>query len=184
MCNFASDNHSKDQKMNHFELFEIPISMHPDGRYLKQKFYALSRKYHPDFYTQENEKEQAEALDISSQVNKALKVFQSRDETIKYVLQLKGLLEEEEKYALPPDFLMEMMELNEQMMEAKMEEDPLAIAKLKKAVSDFEIGIYQPIQAVVEGYDDNKTSTAELLRVKEYYYKKKYLNRILATMQS
>lgn len=170
--------------MNHFELFEIPISMHPDNRYLKQKFYALSRKYHPDFFTQENEMEQAEALDISSQVNKGLKVFQNRDETIKYVLQLKGLLEEEEKYALPPDFLMEMMDLNEQMMEAKMGEDPLAIAKLKKTVSDFEIEIYQPVQGIVEGYDDNKISTAELLQVKEYYYKKKYLNRILATMQS
>ena len=30
-------------------------------------------------------------------------------------LQLKGLLEEEEKYPLPPDFLMEVMELNENL---------------------------------------------------------------------
>jgi hypothetical protein len=51
---------------------------------------------------------------------KGLKILQDRDQTIKYVLQLKGLLEEEEKYQLPPDFLMEMMEMNEKLLE----EDP------------------------------------------------------------
>lgn len=169
--------------MNHFELFEIPVSLHTDNLELKQKFYALSRKYHPDFYTQENDFEQAEALETSSQVNKAFKIFQNRDETIKYVLQLKGLLEEEEKYNLPPDFLMEMMELNEQMMEAKMDEDANSIDRLKNVTADLEEEIYAPVKEIVEKYEEAKTTTAELLRVKEYYYKKKYLNRILAAIQ-
>jgi len=169
--------------MNHFELFEIPISLNPNKEQVREKFYSLSRKYHPDFYTQENDFEQSEALEKSSQVNKAFKVFQNRDETIKYVLQLKGLLEEEEKYNLPPDFLMEMMELNEQMMDAKMEQDPEAIAKIKNAIADFESEIYLPVAGIVEGYEEEKTTTEQLLKVKEYYYKKKYLDRILATMQ-
>jgi molecular chaperone HscB len=91
--------------MNYFELYEMPISLLPDQQQVKQKFYELSRKYHPDFYTRENDNEQAEALEISSQVNRAFKVFSNKDETIKYVLQLKGLLEEEEKFNLPPTFL-------------------------------------------------------------------------------
>ncbi|MDB5248734.1 MAG: chaperone protein HscB [Segetibacter sp.] len=168
--------------MTHFELYAIPVTLQPDQHSVKQKFYELSRKYHPDFYTQENEYDQSEALEISSQVNKAYKVFQSRDETIKYVLQLRELLEEEEKYALPPDFLMEMLELNEQMMEAKMEEDAAAIAKLKETIAGIEEEIYQPVKTIVEGYEEGKTTTEDLLKVKEYYYKKKYLSRILATM--
>jgi molecular chaperone HscB len=169
--------------MNHFELFNIPVSLNPDTQQLKQKFYALSRQYHPDFYTQENDFEQSEALEKSSQVNKAFKVFQNRDETIKYVLQLKGLLEEEEKYNLPPVFLMEMMELNEQMMDAKMDEDTGATAKIKDAIANLEEEIFEPVKDIVEGYEEGKTTTDQLLRVKEYYYKKKYFNRILATMQ-
>lgn len=169
--------------MNHFELFEIPISLNPDKEQVKQKFYSLSRKYHPDFYTQENEFEQTEALEKSSQVNKAFKVFENRDETIKYVLQLKGLLQEEEKYNLPPDFLMEMMEFNEQMMDAKLEQDARVIAKIKNAIAAFEEEIYVAVKGIVEGYEDGKTTTEQLLKVKEYYYKKKYLDRILATMQ-
>jgi molecular chaperone HscB len=118
--------------MNYFELYGIPVSFIQERQQLKQKFYELSRKYHPDFFTQENDFEQGEALEISSQVNKAYKTFQNIDETIKYVLQLKGMLEEEEKYQLPPDFLMEMMELNEQLTDAKMEEDPTKLSELKK----------------------------------------------------
>ena len=168
--------------MNYFELFEIPVSLHPDTTQLKQKFYALSRKYHPDFYTQENESEQADALETSSMVNKAFKVFQNRDETMKYVLQLKGLLEEEEKYTLPPDFLMDMLDLNEQMTDAKMEGDIESMEKLKKMIADTEAEIYAPVKQIVEQYEEGKTTEADLLKAKEYYYKKKYLSRILATI--
>ena len=169
--------------MNYFELFEIPVSLSPDKSLLKQKFYALSRQYHPDFFTQENEADQSEALEKASMVNKAFKVFQKQDETIKYVLQLKGLVEEEEKYQLPPDFLMEMMELNEQLMDAKMEQDSAGLTKLKGSVAAVQQDIYEPVKPIVEGYNDETTSTEDLLKVKEYYYKKKYLNRILATIE-
>ena len=153
--------------MNYFELYNVPVSLLPDQKLLKQKFYELSRKFHPDFFTQENEFEQSEALEMSSQINKAYKVFQNRDETIKYVLQLKGLLEEEEKYQLPPDFLMEMIELNEQLTEAKMEEDSSAMAALKQTIEDKEKEIYEPVKAIIESYKDGQTTNEELLKVKE-----------------
>jgi molecular chaperone HscB len=97
---------------------------------------------------------------------------------------LKGLLEEEEKYQLPPDFLMEMMELNEQMMDAKMGDDAETTAKLKQTIAGVEDEIYQPVKSIVAGYEEGKTTNEDLLKVKEYYYKKKYLSRILATLQS
>ena len=98
--------------MNYFELFEIPVSFNVDKTLLAKKYFELQKKYHPDFFSQGSEAEQEEALERSSQVNRALKIFKHPDETIKYLLQLKGLLEEEEKYQLPPAFLMDMMELN------------------------------------------------------------------------
>src|SRR5882672_7543828 len=101
--------------MNYFELFEIPVSLLVDKNVLAKKYFELQKKFHPDFYAQETEFEQANALEKSSQINKALKVLRNSDEIIKYVLQLKGLLEEEEKYQLPPAFLMEVMELNEEL---------------------------------------------------------------------
>ena len=96
--------------MDYFELFNIPLSLFVDASSIKKRFYELSRKYHPDFFSNTSEEEQSEALEMSAMLNKALKVFSTPEETIKYVLQLKGLLEAEEKYQLPPDFLMDVMD--------------------------------------------------------------------------
>ena len=154
--------------MNYFELFDLPVSFTVDKSTMAKKYFELQKKYHPDFYTQADEAEQDEALEKSSAINKALKVFQNKDSTIKYVLQLKGLLEEEEKYQLRPDFLMEVMELNEQLS-----------AESTTAIEVFEKEIYSEVKQIIEQYDDALVTTASLLKVKEYYFKKKYLQRIL-----
>jgi len=166
--------------MNYFELYNIPVSLHLNAADVKKKFYELSRQYHPDFFTNESKDQQADILEMSSLVNKAFKTFSNEDETIKYVLQLKGLLEEEEKYQLPSNFLMDVMDLNEQLMEAKMDGDEVIIASLKSQIKNLKTEIYAPVKEIIEHYKDDLSSEKELLQVKDYYYKKKYLNRILA----
>jgi len=166
--------------MNYFELYNIPVSLKPDASTVKQKFYELSRKYHPDFFASATAGEQADVLEKSSLVNKAFKTFSNADETIKYVLTQKGLLEEEEKYQLPNTFLMEMMDINEALMDAKMEGDEQAIANQQSVISNLQIQIYEPVKQIVEHYQEAAVTQEELLQVKEYYFKKKYLNRILA----
>ena len=169
--------------MNYFELFELPIALKIDKSKLAQKYFELQKKNHPDFFAKGTEHEQEQALEISSQLNKALKIFKNPDQTIKYVLQLKELLEEEEKYQLPPAFLMEMMELNEQLADAKIEGETEDIEKINTDLASMESEIYAPVKHILEHYNDDSTPTADLLKVKEYYFKKKYLERILATMQ-
>ena len=124
--------------MNYFELFDIPVSLSVDKDSIKKKFYELSRKYHPDFYSQSSEEEQGEVLQMSALLNKAFKVFGNQNETIKYVLQLKGLLEEEEKYQLAPSFLMEVLDVNEQLMDAKMDGDEKQLQILNKQIINVE----------------------------------------------
>lgn len=164
---------------NYFELFEIPVQLKLDPTGLKKKYFELSRRFHPDYFSQSPEAEKSLVLEKSSLLNKAWKTFQSPDDTIKYVLVLKGLLEEEEKYNLPADFLMEMLEISEQAMEARLEGDQALITKSRDQVAQIQQEIYDPVKAIVENYQDSTVSQKELLQVKEYYYKKKYLNRIL-----
>lgn len=168
--------------MNYFELYDMPVSLQPDAETVKKKFYALSRKHHPDFYTNASETEQAQVLELSSEVNKAYKIFTNGDETIKYVLGQKGLLAEEEKYELPTPFLMEMLELSEQMMDAKEADNLEALLLVRQQINNVQTQIYEPVKRIVEHYQEGVTSKEELLQVKEYYYKKKYLSRILAGM--
>lgn len=162
--------------MNYFEIFGLPVHLKVDKSELPKKFFELSRKFHPDFYSNSTPSEQQRALEITADLNKAFKTFQNPDDTIKYVLQLKGLLEEEEKYQLPPDFLMEVLEINEQLMDA--EDDPNLKSNLKSAILNLQSEIYAPVKEIIEHYQDGITTEEDLLQVKEYYYKKKYLNRI------
>ena len=166
--------------MNYFDLYSLPISLQPDPSVVKEKFYELSRKYHPDFHSQASEEEQADMLEKASLVNMAYKAFLHPDETIKYVLQLKGLLEEEEKYQLSPDFLMEVLDLNEQALDVSEQAD---IDRLTDTIHNFQKEIYAPVEPIITNYQEGITTEKELLQVKEYYYRKKYLDRILAGLK-
>src|SRR6187455_408091 len=128
--------------MNYFEIFGIPLQLKVDKNDLPKKFFELSRKFHPDFYANTTPSEQQRALEITASLNKALKTFQNPDDTIKYVLQLKGLLEEEEKYQLPPDFLMEVLEINEKLLDA--EHHPELKLTLQSAINNLQSEIYAP----------------------------------------
>lgn len=161
--------------MNYFELFAIPVSLKVNTKELAPRFFELSKKYHPDFFIKDSAEAQAEALEKSSLLNKAWKTFQSEDETLKYVLQLKNRLEEEEKYELPPDFLMEVLEINESLMDA---DEPEVAEKIKSAVNGLYEEIYNPVSQLMENYKNETVNDAELSQLKEYYYKKKYLDRI------
>lgn len=164
--------------MNFFELFEIPVQLQVDMAGLRKRFFELSKKHHPDYFINESDELQNDALEKSALLNKAFKTFQKKELTIKYVLQLKELLEEEEKYQLPPVFLMEMMELNEELMDQQIEETDTAAESMKKRIDQLQNEIYEPVKEIIENYNELLHSEKELLQVKEYYFKKKYLDRI------
>jgi len=163
--------------MNYFELYKIPISFHPDLTAVKKQFYVLSRQYHPDFFGAAEEAQKNESLELTAQVNKAFKTFQDADAIIHYILSIHKLIESEEKYQLAPDFLMEVMELNEQVMELD-KQNSLVKNSIQSSLNHLKASIYEPVKSIMANYQENTFSEKELLQVKDYYYKKKYLDRI------
>ncbi len=164
--------------INFFELYEIPESFNPDAAAVKQKYYALSRAYHPDRFTLADDTSRAEALRMAAINNDAYKTLNDADRTMAYILRLHELLEEEEKYNLPPAFLMEMMDLNELISE--YEQDPTeenkqsATSGLQNQLNDWQAGVTPLTQQFNTGNQDNSL----LLKIKDYYFRKKYLLRI------
>src|SRR5688572_30191713 len=162
--------------MNYFELFDIRVQLKVNKTELASKYFELSRKHHPDYYINENPEKQQSVLEISAQLNKAYKTFQNTDETIKYTLQLKGLLEEEEEYQLPPDFVMEVLDINEQLVD--IGDNPAGKDRIQLAIGNMQLAIYEPVKDIIEHYREGITTEKDLFKVKEYYFKKKYLQRI------
>jgi len=164
--------------MNYFDLFDLPVTLKVNGAELRKKFFELSKQSHPDYYINESDEEQQLALEKYAAVNVAFKTLSNTEATIKYVLQQKGLLQDDEKYALPPHFLMEMLELNEALEEAQAAGSEEARTQVKKQIELTEQEIYEPVSSLINDFNNETTTEKELAAVKEYYFKKKYLQRL------
>ncbi|MEI8059966.1 MAG: iron-sulfur cluster co-chaperone HscB C-terminal domain-containing protein [Ferruginibacter sp.] len=139
----------------------------------------MSREFHPDFFVRGTTEEKEHVLAISAQVNKAYQVLNNENDLIKYILMEKGLLQEEEKYQLSPQFLMEVMDINEFLMDAADQESKDSI---RSQIESLQNTIYEPVKTIITNYQEGISSEKELLQVKEYYYQKKYLDRILVEL--
>lgn len=165
---------------DYFAFYELPVSFNPDTALVKQKFYAMSKKYHPDFYINESEEKQAEVLELSTVNNKAYQVLTDPQKRLNYILELKGKVAEGEHYVLPQNFLMEMMDVNEALMDLQFDPDAKRLATLKNEVEAIEKGINDEILALTTAFDtqDELTQDQLLDSIKDLYYRNKYLLRI------
>jgi molecular chaperone HscB len=166
--------------MNYFEFYNLPVSFNPDAGLVKLKFYELSKKYHPDFYVNYSEEKQEEVLELSTFNNKAYQVLSDPQRRLHYILELKGLLLEGENYALPQDFLMEMMEINEALMDLQLEPEVSRLEEIRKDVSSIDDSIDMELDRLIALYDKQaeEAQSVTLASVKDLYYRKKYLYRI------
>jgi len=164
---------------NYFDLYNLLVSFAPDPALVKTKFYELSRLYHPDRFAQANATAQAEALRMAALNNDAYKTLSKPDATMAYILRLNGLLEDEERYKLPPAFLMEMMDLNELLSEYEMNPaDQDMKQQIAHSLENYLAEWEQEIRLLTKKYDAGEHTQELLLKIKDYYFRKKYLLRI------
>ncbi|MDZ7878034.1 MAG: Fe-S protein assembly co-chaperone HscB [Saprospiraceae bacterium] len=170
--------------MNYFEFYNIPISFSVDAVALKKTFYGYSKKYHPDFFTLESEEEQAKILELSTLNTQAYKTLSDIERRMKYVLEITGTMGEEGQTKLPQDFLGDMMDINEAIMELEFDPDIEALEYVKKQVQEFDNQLVKEIKPVLDNYIHTDTSTAELEKIKIFFLKKRYLLRIFENLSN
>lgn len=158
--------------MNYYELFGLPPGPFVNKTDLAKKYFELQKENHPDYFTQASSQEKEEALEKSAAINKAFVIFQDEEKTLEYFLKVNGVIEEDEKYELSPAFLMEMMELNEAISEDETGE-------AAKRVEALQQDMKEEIRPVLENYHSGSMENIYLLKLKDYYYRKKYVKRIL-----
>ena len=160
--------------MNYFTLYEIPEKPVIDKALVSKKYIELQKAFHPDFFTNETEEDKENALTQSAATNKGYNIFSNKEKTIEYYLQIKGIIVIDEKYSLPADFLMEMMELNEGF------EDDEAI---ETKIEAFENDLNESVKPLLAFENSDQLEENALQQLKLYYYKKKYLKRILERLE-
>lgn len=163
--------------MNYFEFYDLPVTLKIDAIALKKQYIALSKKYHPDFFTQATPEEQAQVLEMASRNNEAYKVLSNRESRIQYVLELSGQWQEGSQ-TLPQEFLMEMMDINEALMDLEFDADATKVATVKALVLGLEEELESNVSPILEKPAEMGLSDDDLKKIKEYFLKHKYLLRI------
>lgn len=167
------------QQPNYFEFYELPVQFNPDQQQVKAKFYALSKQYHPDFYANESAEKQDEVLTLSTLNNKAYQTLSNAKRRLKYVLELKGIVETDEGYQLPQSFLMEMMEVNEALMDLEFEPDADKLSQVRDEVDIIEQQLENELDKLVKQFDESPADAESLLpAIKDIFYRQKYISRI------
>lgn len=170
--------------LNYFELFDLDVHFELDTAILTKKYYGLSRAHHPDKFTLQSAERQSEALSKISDINEGYKVLKDKQSRYRHVLELCGVTFEEGKETVPQEFLMEMMDVNESIMEYQMEPDPKTKLKLEQDFESLINNLNQEVLPIVKVFVFGQQKSAELQKIKEYYLKSKYLSRVRNNLEN
>lgn len=120
---------------NYFDFYGLPHSVEIDKDLLRQKFIEKSKLYHPDFFA-DNSEDLNKAIEITAFNNKAYKTLSQYYSCAQYLIDLSSH-NAINNMNLPQDFLMEMMEINEEidLLESNQSNK---IALLENKIAEFE----------------------------------------------
>jgi len=136
-----------DFSQNFFELFGMDEVFDLDESVLHERWQQLQREVHPDKYVSGSDAERRYSMQAASLINEANKVLRSPIERAGYLLKLNNIdLDVETDTRMAPEFLMDQMELREEIDEITGSDDPYQkidqlrtrlMAKCEKTSVDF-----------------------------------------------
>jgi molecular chaperone HscB len=164
----------------YFELYGLPETFLPDPAALRAAYHRISRETHPDFFATATPAEQQQALELATRNTDAYRTLSDYDRRLEYLLRHHGMLAEGETPSLPPAFLGEMMELNEEIMELEFDPDPAAIQRVLTATESRANALEASIQPTLLAYPSlpPPERPAALRQVLDYYLRRRYMLRI------
>ncbi len=116
-----------DFKQNYFDLFGIKVSFEVDKMALQVRQQQLQAMFHPDRYVTASEQDRRLSVQQASWVNEAYRTLKDPVNRARYLLKNAGLeLNDESQTMSDSDFLMEQIELREQLDSCRNHDDPLS----------------------------------------------------------
>ncbi len=110
---------------NHFELFGLPVTFDVDVDDLAARYREMQRSVHPDRFANASDQDRRLSLQMTALINEAFQTLKDPVRRGRYLLGLRGVdLGDETDTSMDPVFLMEQMELREQLDEVKQADNP------------------------------------------------------------
>lgn len=179
-------------RVSYFEFMELPLKLDIDLKALEKTFYRLSRQFHPDFYQSRPDSEQRAALARAATLNCAYDTLRDTSKRIEYLMRLSGFEQSTPKNQVPPELMMEILEIQEQLEDFQSaqgsEKSPLA-RQLKSGIDDMKErleGTGGQLNALCREYDKADEASKKMVfeKMRSIIDKSNYLRRIIENIES
>jgi molecular chaperone HscB len=142
---------------NHFDLFGLSPTFLIEGEALERSYREIQSKVHPDRFAHAGDAERRASLQWTTRVNEAYRVLKDPVQRARHILELHGVdVAFETNTAMPPDFLMQQMELREALEDAKTAE---ALDALRKTLFDEKSSLQRQIGEAIDQKKDYAVAT-------------------------
>ncbi|HEV2983470.1 MAG TPA: Fe-S protein assembly co-chaperone HscB [Vicinamibacterales bacterium] len=119
-----------------FSFLGLPRKLNLDMADFEQRYRALSRQFHPDYFYNATPAERRASLEKSSYLNDAYRTLRNSISRVDYLLKLEGLAPQGPEQAskqVPAGLLEEVFALNEELDEVRGQRDSGAPAEAWKS---------------------------------------------------
>jgi molecular chaperone HscB len=116
-----------DSSTTHFELFGLPPAYDVDQTALDSRYRELQRTAHPDRFASATDSERRVSMQLATRINEGYRTLKDPLQRGRYLLELMGHRFDDERHTTSDaEFLMEQMELREELGEVRTAADPFA----------------------------------------------------------
>lgn len=122
---------------NYFELFQIPLAYQVDLADLAQRYREAQQSIHPDRYASAPDMERRLAAQQAMMINDAYRTLRDPLLRAEYLLGLKGIELVAGQTIQDKTFLMEQMELREEMDDVRIKGDVTGLALLMRRIDAY-----------------------------------------------
>ena len=139
---------------DYFAILGLPQSCKLDRWELDSRYHKLQAQWHPDRFINESEPERKLAMQQTSLVNDAYRVLKQPLQRAEHLLELKDeSADSHPARKLESAFLLEQLELREQMEQLSEARDDAAFSKLKSETTQALQQQWQVFEAEVQQQD-------------------------------
>ncbi|CAG0915702.1 unnamed protein product [Notodromas monacha] len=149
-------------RLDYFEVLGLPRKYQLSRRALSASFRALQAKLHPDKFVSASDQEQVLSSDSSSLVNRAYAILKNSHSRGLHLLEIEGKNIKDEVVA--PAFLMEMLEINEEIEGCKERE------RLHEIFTENEAKIAANEEKLQTAFDAKNYDSARMLLAEMKYF--------------
>lgn len=152
--------------MDYFTLFGLPAGYPLDTQALAVRFQDLQRQFHPDKFASGSAAEQLAAVQQSATINQAWQTLRHPLSRAEYLLSLHGFdLASEQHTVRDTAFLMEQLELREELDEIDQAQDAGRLSALQQRVTQmYQSRLQLMTEQLAESSWDTAADTVRKLR--------------------